>query len=82
MVTPCVFDAGGDAVVEDEELFGRRGAEAVHQHRHLRAAGEREVGENRIDHRVGYPRGALQLPSMHTWFAMDAHADFHLIVAD
>ena len=77
-----IGQAGMDPAVHDQQLFHRRGAEAVDQHRDPRAAGDRTSGQQVVHHRVGDRVGRLQRPAMHPRLAVDAHADLHLALAN
>ena len=41
-----------------------------------------QIGEDRLDQRIGYVVGGLQLLALDARLAMDAHADFHLVFGD
>ena len=60
----------------------RRGAEAVDQHRHAACSRQFELGEQVLQHFIGQRVGALHGAAPDTRFAMDAHAELDLAVAD
>ena len=71
-----------DPAIEDVELLRGRGAEPVDHHRHAVTRNGGEIGKDGFGHATGHFVGGRQRLALHPRFAVDAHADLHLALAD